>query len=369
MTEKREIDSVAVAVSGGMDSLLALALLKEKGEELLALHGFFLSPDEAAREKAAALGEQCTRLDIPFAAVDLSAEFQRLVISPFVASYLSGQTPNPCAHCNREMKFGLLFAAARKMGAKYLATGHYARLIDHPLYCRALARGADPVKEQSYFLGLVNKDDLRRAVFPLGDWRKKDVPAALAARGLTPPLPRESQEVCFIPGDDYKTFLEKSGATLPGPGPIVHADGRTLGRHRGLWRYTLGQRRGLGVPFAEPLYVLGADREANALIVGGADLAKTDSCRATDVNLLVPPALWPEKLFVRTRYRQAAARAAVRLKGDTLYVTFDTPHDLAAPGQVAAVYDAGGALLAAGIIAENDDGPTGARLAGTARMA
>ncbi len=356
---------VAVAVSGGMDSLLALALLKEQGQDLLALHGFFLPPDDEAREKTAALEEQCARLDIPFAAVDLSAEFARLVISPFVASYLSGRTPNPCALCNRELKFGLLFAAARDMGATRLATGHYARLVDHPIYCRGLARGADPVKEQSYFLGLVRARDLRCAVFPLGDWRKKDVPAALVARGLTPPLASESQEVCFVPGDDYKTFLEASGAKLPGPGAIVHADGRTLGRHRGLWRYTLGQRRGLGVAFAEPLYVLGADREENALLVGGAELARTRGCRAEGVNVLVPPALWPDKLFVRTRYRQAAARAEVRLDGESLEVVFAAPHDLAAPGQVAAVYDASGVVLAAGIIAENSS----EGLAGRAGMA
>ncbi|MEW5773791.1 MAG: tRNA 2-thiouridine(34) synthase MnmA [Thermodesulfobacteriota bacterium] len=347
---------VAAAVSGGMDSLLALALLKEAGEEVLALHAHFLPPDGAARAREGALAAQCDRLGVEFQTVDLSSEFRERIIRPFAQEYAAGRTPNPCAACNPDMKFGLLFDHARALGAERLATGHYARIVDHPACGRALARGADRGKDQSYFLSLVPQERLAKAAFPLGGVLKKEVPAMLAARGLTPPVPTESQEICFVPGDDYCAFLEREapglGVELPGEGPILDRAGRALGRHRGLWRHTPGQRRGLGVAHSEPLYVLDKDPGRDALVVGPADAARAAGCVAERVNLLVPPGRWPAAPLARTRYRQEAKPCRAECDGATLRIAFAAPRSLPAPGQVAALYDEDGVVLAGGVIRE-----------------
>lgn len=354
---------VAVAVSGGMDSLLALALLKEGGAEVVGVHGFFLPPDGAAQERAEALEAQCGRLGVAFQALDLSSEFRERIIRPFAAEYAAGQTPNPCAACNPGMKFGLLFDYARAQGADRLATGHYARIVDHPEYGRVLARGADPGKDQSYFLALVPRERLERAVFPLGGLHKKDVPALLAARGLTPPLPAESQEICFVPDDDYCAFLEREapglGIALPGEGPILDQEGRELGQHRGLWRYTPGQRRGLGVAHCAPLYVLGKDPARNALLAGPADAARAAGCDAERVNLLVAPERWPAAPLARVRFRQEARPCRADFDGATLRLAFAAPRSLPAPGQVAALYADDGTVLAGGVITRAWGGTAG----------
>ncbi len=397
---------IAVAISGGMDSLLTLALLAEAGQSVTALHAHFLPPDDSARALAQALDAQCRSMGVPFHAVDLSKQFRQRVIDPFVAAYASGLTPNPCAACNRDMKFGLLFAAAKGLGAARLATGHYARtttgldadpcatpnagsvagpdtgpavpcagpcansangqcagpnagsvagpdagsLAGSDSAYQGLYRGLDPVKDQSYFLSLVPQSALERAVFPLGTWRKADVPAALAARRLAPPLPGESQEVCFIPGDDYRAFLESQETALSGPGLIQLEDGRTIGRHLGLWRYTIGQRRGLNVAWSEPLYVLEKRQDQNVLIAGPKQRLLGSECRAAGLNLQVDPAQWPETVLAQTCYRQRALPATAVVAGGLLRLTFHTAIPRPTPGQVAAVYDASGRVLAGGII-------------------
>jgi tRNA-specific 2-thiouridylase len=339
--------TIAVAVSGGMDSLLALALLHEQGHAVLALHAHFLAPDERQKRLAEALGGLCREMGVVFHAVDLSARFRELVTLPFMAAYVSGLTPNPCAGCNRDMKFGLLFEEAAKLGAGRIATGHYARTLGHG----ELLRGADPAKDQSYFLTLTPPEALARAVFPLGEWRKADVPAALAARGLAPPLPSESQEVCFIPGDDYRAFLEAHVADLPGQGPVVLPDGRKIGRHQGLWRYTIGQRKGIGIAWSEPLYVLDKRAEENALVVGPKSGLDALHCRAGQVNFLVPPGEWPQAVLAQTCYRQRPKPAHAQIMGTDIALTFESPVPRPTPGQVAAVFDGSGRALAGGIIA------------------
>uniref|UniRef100_I2Q5L7 tRNA-specific 2-thiouridylase MnmA n=1 Tax=Desulfovibrio sp. U5L TaxID=596152 RepID=I2Q5L7_9BACT len=343
---------VGVAVSGGADSLLSLGLLRAEGHDVVAVHAHFLPPDDRGRSLAAAIEAQCGRLGVPFAAVDLSREFGQRVIAPFIAAYAAGETPNPCSACNRDMKFGLLMEAARALGADKLATGHYARLQETDRG-PALYRGADDTRDQSYFLSLVPRDALARAVFPLARRRKADHPAALAALGLAPPLPKESREVCFVPGDDYRAFLEASGAALTGPGPIVLADGTRLGTHQGLWRHTVGQRKGLGIAHAVPLYVLGKDTAANILVVGvRADLDAT-ACRTGPANLLTDPAGWPATVLVQTCYRMRPRPARAVLGPDGgLALTFDAPVARPTPGQVATVYDAAGRVLAGGVIVQ-----------------
>ncbi|EPR41457.1 tRNA-specific 2-thiouridylase mnmA [Desulfovibrio sp. X2] len=353
---------IAVALSGGRDSLLALVLLKEAGHEVCGVHGRFLD-DAPGRmphdELAAELGERCAALGVEFHSLDLREEFARLVVEPFARAYAEGRTPNPCCLCNAQVKFSLLLDRAQGLGASRVATGHYARLEmrgDGEEEEIRLLPGADEGKDQSYFLCLVPKDRLARAIFPLGGWRKERVLAELTRRGLPPPLPRESQEVCFVPGDDYKTFLAGRRHPLPGPGPIVLRDAtgseQVVGRHQGLWRHTEGQRRGIGVAHHDPLYVLAKDSARNALIVGTADLARCRGVRASRLNLLVAPARWPAKVLARTRYRQAPAEAEAIIEGDRLTIVFPTPRSLPAPGQIACLSDDTGRVLAGGIIDE-----------------
>lgn len=341
---------VAAALSGGMDSLLALALLREAGHEVLAVHAHFLPPRDQELRVTEGLARVCRDLGFPFYALDLSREFERLVIAPFIEAYAKGETPNPCAHCNRHMKFGLLQDRALELGAKYLATGHYANLERSPDGRVRLARGDDPAKDQSYFLTLVPRKRLEKAMFPLGAWKKADVPAALAARGMAPPLPRPSLEVCFIPGNEYREFLAQRGARLSGPGPIRLADGTALGRHQGLWRHTIGQRKGLGVAYKEPLYVLGKDMRAGALVVGPKEELLARSCEAGEINLLVPPEDWPGELLAQTCYRQRPRPVRAALRDGLLCLDFDDPLPRPTPGQVAALFDSVGKACAGGLI-------------------
>jgi len=352
--------SIAVAVSGGTDSLMALALLREAGHAVMAVHARFLPPradglpDDSDRV-AAGLAAICASLGAPFLDLDLRAEFEAAVIAPFVTAYASGRTPNPCSLCNPRLKFGALADHAREHGAPRLATGHYARLETSPEGGARLFPAADASRDQSYFLALVPPADLAGAVFPLAGRHKTDLRAALARRGLSPPLPRESREVCFIPGDDYRAFLLSRGEALSGPGPILLADGRQVGRHQGLWRHTVGQRRGLGVAWSEPLYVLGRDGRRNALVVGPRAELDVTECQATDVNFLVDPADWPKSLLVQTCYRQKPrpARAEVLQgpDGACLHVALASAAPRPAPGQTLVVRDPAGMVLAGAILA------------------
>lgn len=339
---------IAVAVSGGADSLASLISLGEAGHEVLALHGLFRADDDG--KAAAGLMIACARLGVPLHCLDLRAEFERLVAAPFAAEYLAGRTPNPCARCNAAMKFGLLLDRALGYGAEGLATGHYASVGEHPAYGWALSRGADSAKDQSYFLALVPAERLKRAVFPLCGSRKAEVVAGLAEYGVTPPLPQESQEICFVPGDDYRAFLAARNPELPGPGPALLPDGRRVGEHQGLWRATIGQRRGLGLSHTEPLYVLDKDVGANTLIVAPRQDLLVSGFEAGEANVLVDPALWPERLLVQTRYREGAKPARAERAQGTLRVVFDERQVRPAPGQVAALYDEAGAVLAGAVI-------------------
>lgn len=390
--------NIAVAVSGGADSLYALLALREQGHEVTALHARFLPPgprSETSGETFAAppdpvpdLARLCGRLGVPLRVVDLIADFERHVIVPFVREHVRARTPNPCARCNRAMKFGLLLDEALAPsdgtgGADAMATGHYADLARHPRYGLALRAGRDPGKDQSYFLALVPAERLRHCVFPLAEARKADIRDWLIRRNFEPPLPGESQEICFVPHDDHRAFLERRAGSgpraLPGPGPVLlddpagilppgHGGGRSrsfpdglpvIGEHQGLWRYTEGQRRGLGIAWTEPLFVLRRDRTRNALIVGPAARLEECglTCSADQVNFLIPPALWPSRLLARVRYRQAPAPVEVEREedpdGPILRLRFAAPQLPPAPGQVAVISDEDGFVLAGGVLREN----------------
>lgn len=341
--------TVAVAVSGGMDSLLSLVLMKEQGVDVMAVHGHFLAPSPAWQCVADGLTAVCETLGVPFHALDLHEIFDKSVIAPFVADYKAGRTPNPCAMCNPRMKFGILFDAVRELGADEIATGHYVCLEERDGMGRMLVRGADSSKDQSYFLSLVPVETLRKAHFPLARTYKKDVLDLLAKHGLTPPLPSESQEICFVPKDDYQAFL-LSREKMPGGGQVVLTDGRVVGKHKGLWRHTQGQRRGLGIAWKEPLYVVDKDVANNRLIVGTKNELEADGCVAGQVNLMADPSQWPDDVLVQTRYRQKAKPSRVLLEDGKMVFRFIEPHVRPTPGQVAAVYTEDGTVLAGGVI-------------------
>jgi tRNA-uridine 2-sulfurtransferase len=350
--------TVAVAVSGGRDSLMGLALLRRRERDVVAVHAQLA--DATPPEVLDSLRENCHALDVPLQVLDLRSRFEEQVIAPYVQSYFEGRTPNPCAWCNARIKFGLLLEAVCEQGAQTLATGHYARLT-HTDYGPALWRGADPAKDQSYFLALLTPDQLARASFPLADHYKQDVLPELERLGLSPPLPGESQEVCFIPGD-YRDFLARRFGTrplagLPPSGPIVLEDDRTVGKHKGLWRYTVGQRKGLDVAWSEPLYVLRKDVAANRLVVGQRARLFSKACHLKSVNFLVPPTAWPQDLRLQTRYHQRPEPIRLESPQDTrssppktLILTYPEPCEPAAPGQIGVIYSAEGQVLAGGVI-------------------
>lgn len=346
---------LAVAVSGGVDSLFALyERVQALGpDQVLAVYGRML-PVAPERDPVPGLEANCRKLGVRLHVSNAQGAFKKAVMAPFAAAYAAGETPNPCALCNPRVKFGLLLDEAQALGADQLATGHYARLMEHPVYGVCLGPAADVSKDQSYFLALVPRERLARLCFPLSLRHKADIRTELAAAGLDVPLPVESQEICFIPDNDYRGFLGQWGLTLSGPGPVVlMGTDRVLGQHQGLWRHTEGQRRGLGIAWQEPLYVVGKNTLSNTLLVGPQQALSAQTCATSGVNLLVPPELWPDRLFARIRYRQKQAPADVRVAEDGLRIAFHEAQNRAAPGQLAVICDAEGVVLAGGIISNH----------------
>jgi len=338
--------TLAVAVSGGADSLAALLRLRDAGHTLIALHGQFLP--EHDQRAAQGLAEACARLGVPLHLLDMRTEFEALVAGPFAAEYLAGRTPNPCARCNAAMKFGLLLDRALALGAGALATGHFAGAGTHPAYGWALSRGADPVKDQSYFLSLVPRGRLLRARFPLAEVSKAAARGELDARG----------EVAFAAGEPG--YLLRAGRRLPRlfwpraqrrcpPWRAQLPDGTPRGAHQGLWRATIGQRRGLGLSWREPLYVL--DKVLRGIFWWWPRARFCDGLvRGWRGECACGSGLVAGGRAVQTRYREAAKSARLEFSGGILRVRFDEPQVRPAPGQVAAVYDAGGAVLAGSVI-------------------
>lgn len=327
-----------------MDSLYALVSLRERGEKVIALHARMLPGDIAPAGYGAmvdCLREACAAFGVDLAVIDCADAFAERVIATFVRAYAAGLTPNPCAHCNAAIKFGLLLDAARSLGASRIATGHYVRLETTPNGA-ALYAGDDAAKDQSYFLSLVPADRLARAVAPLAGTKKADIRAFFARTDMAVPARSESQEICFVPDGDYRSFVTERaarlGIALPGPGPVTLADGTLIGEHKGLWRYTEGQRRGLGIAWKEPLYVLRKDLATNTLVADGAALLAGGGVIVDSVNFLVPFDRWPRDVLVRTRFRQKERSATARREGNSLVLAEKTPSGPYARGQIATFY-------------------------------
>jgi tRNA-uridine 2-sulfurtransferase len=338
---------VVVAMSGGVDS--AVALLRALPNAVGVTLRLWLDPDGPDAERACcspeaviAARETCHELGVPHVTLDLRKDFRRAVVDPFVRGYARGETPNPCMRCNGAFRFGRLLAFARRAGADVLATGHYARIVERDGR-RLLARAADPEKDQSYMLARLDPAKLERIVFPLGGQTKAETRAEAERAGLAVARRGESQEACFLAGDDYRAFLERHGLD-PREGTIVDEDGRELGRHAGHWRFTAGQRRGLGIAAPQPLYALRSDARTNTVVVGPrTSLARTTVYAAG--RLYVPV----ERADVKLRYRSDPVPARVEPTAGGFRLELDEPSYGVAPGQAAVLYH-GDTVVGAGQI-------------------
>jgi len=327
----------AVALSGGVDSAVAAVLLQRQGWDLQAVH-LRLSPQAAPEDRVATLAQY---LEIPLTVLDLEREFAREVLDYFVSEYARGRTPNPCVRCNATIKFGHLWDHLKKGGFTHLATGHYARLNLDDHGAPGLFRGVDRRKDQSYFLSRLPLSLLPNLLFPLGQMTKAEV--RLISREVGLPVredQRESMELCFIPAGDYQDFLKARRGFSGPPGDFVDPGGRLLGRHRGLEGYTVGQRRGLGIPAPEPFYVIDIQPELNRVVLGHRQELISPGLTASRMNWLISSPAGEIEAVAVIRYRHPGVRARITPRGDgSVQVAFATPQSAVAPGQAVALYD------------------------------
>ncbi|REK06750.1 MAG: tRNA 2-thiouridine(34) synthase MnmA [Planctomycetota bacterium] len=355
---------VVLAMSGGVDSSVAAHLLREAGHDVV---GVFMRHGEAAPEscssgKAVSGGLPvvtartdhkqgcCTasdaadarrvadRLDIPFYAVDFQNDFAR-IIDYFIDEYTAARTPNPCVMCNNWIKFGRLFDYADSVGAEFVATGHYCRLAMGTDGRPALLRGLDETKDQSYVLFGIDRDYLGRMLLPVGGYHKRDIRRMAAELGLAVADKRDSQEICFVPEGDHAAFIHRKrgpGAT----GEVVTSDGRVVGTHDGLERFTIGQRKGLGIALGEPHFVVRLESDTNRVVLGSREELARDHLTANRTNWLASPPTEPVRAEIKIRYNARFASGTVQaLPGERLTVSFDEPQYGVAPGQAVVCYD------------------------------
>ncbi len=340
-------------MSGGVDSSVAAAILKADGRDIFGVTmDLAVLPPRFCRseELRSCCGRRAVddavavaaKLGILHCVVDFRRLFEVRVVADFCAEYAAGRTPNPCVRCNQFIKFGLLFERARRLGAEAVATGHYARIDRDAASGRWLLRkGIDPDKDQSYFLFPLTQTELARTLFPLGGLTKSEVRARAAAAGLPVAEKPESQEICFVPDDDYAGFLRDRCPGAFRPGPIVDAAGRVIGAHDGIAHFTVGQRKGMGIAAPRPLYVLRVDAERNTIVAGPSEALYGRSLEAGGMNWIsIDRLTGPRNVRARIRYKHAEAAARVEPAGpDRVRVEFVQPQRAIAPGQSVVFYD------------------------------
>lgn len=339
---------VLVGMSGGVDSSATAALLLSQGYDVVGVTLKLWPQDCVSRAEDKCCGPQavmdarsvCAQLGIPYYLIDESEGFQEKVIHYFASEYKAGRTPNPCVLCNQHLKFGTLIQRADQLGARYIATGHFARLERHPSGRTWLRRGNDLRKDQSYFLFSLRQDQLDRALFPLGEMTKSDTREVARSCELRTADKEESMEICFVPDRDYGGFLRQSGLVENQSGEIVHIDGRILGHHQGIAFFTIGQRKGLGIATGQPLYVVDLDAETNRVIVGSEEHLLSSEFTIARCNWIpfeTPPA---EILCTaKIRYNHPGAEARVWPAPDgTAKVRLTSPARAVAPGQACVLY-------------------------------
>ena len=336
----------AIALSGGIDSLMAAHLLKEKGHNVIGVH--FVtgyedpSPDNGQSThliKSHKIFSIAKQLGIDIKILDCSIEFKKNVVNYFIRTYEAGQTPNPCMVCNPSIKFGTVYDFARKLGASALATGHYARINLDKTGKFHLYKGVDPKKDQSYFLARLTQQHLAGACFPLGTMTKSDVVKLAADKSFKPIKASESQDVCFIKGRNYGDFLARHEGFEPKPGLIKDIRGNVLREHKGLHLFTIGQRRGINCPASEPYYVIHMDTRQNVLTVGFKKDLFVSQCKVENINWIHETPSIPMDVHTRVRYRHMAAVSRLTpIDGKTAMVRFEKPQAAITPGQCAVFY-------------------------------
>jgi tRNA-specific 2-thiouridylase len=332
-----------IAMSGGVDSTVAAILMQEAGFECIGATMQLIANSESKGCSARNLSDAADaarKLGIPHHAFDYTKDFTRHVIDPFIESYEKGETPNPCIECNRYLKFSLLLRRAFELEAEKLVTGHYAK-IEKTGNRWLLKKGKDPQKDQSYVLYTMSQEALSRTSFPLGNLTKAEARELACAKGLANAEKEESQDICFVENGDYAGFIEEYTGKVYPIGDIIDTRGKVLGRHRGLIRYTLGQRRGLGVACNFPVYASAKNTASNTLVVGGESSLYSASFSVREINLIACEDLFrPQRLAVKIRYLQKEQWATVEQTGpDTIHVDFEKPQRAITPGQAAVFYD------------------------------
>jgi len=352
------MNRIILAVSGGVDSSVAACLLLREGWEVIGVTFDLWGEGRGDRlfQGSSAIADArsvCRMLGIEHRVIECREDFRRFVVDVFCAEYFRGRTPNPCILCNPRIKFALLEKAARELRAAAIATGHYARVDGPNASGRYVLRaGVASGKEQSYVLYGLSQGQLSAARFPLGGWRKPAVRAHARKLGLPVHEKRDSQEICFVPDNDYGAFLSRCAPEKMRPGRIEDSSGKPLGRHEGVHRFTIGQRKGLGIAAGRPLYVLRIDPATATVVVGTQEETFRRSCIVQNVNWIsVPCPSGPIRASVRIRYTHAGAAARVEplSGGDAVTITFDEPQSAITPGQSAVFYE-GDMVLGGGII-------------------
>lgn len=339
MEEKR----VLLGMSGGVDSSVSALLLKEEGYDVIGTTMELFAGSSCCNTNTYIDAKNvCNQIGIPHFIYNFKDEFKKYVIDDFINCYANCLTPNPCIECNKFMKFGLMYEKAKELGCEYIATGHYAKTEYSEEYGRwVLKKSKAGKKDQSYVLWNIPKELIEHVVFPLADFESKDEIRKIAREhNLKTANKPDSEDICFVPDGNYKRFLEENSEIKPKKGNIVHVNGKVLGKHNGLYNYTIGQRKGLGISYKEPLFVVGFNKEKNEVIVGEKDYIYKKEMIVKDVNLLLVDSIdEPMKVSVKTRYSSVEEDATVEMiDANTIKVVFENPVARITPGQSAVFY-------------------------------